>query len=87
MFQPHRYSRVALLKKEFANAFIDSDLVVLCPIYAASEKPIKNINSSIFLFFKDCFPSQKGFEKLFLKLKKPADGVFHRFSYNLKPFI
>ena len=44
VFQPHRYSRVALLKKEFANAFIDSDLVVLCPIYAASEKPIKNIN-------------------------------------------
>jgi UDP-N-acetylmuramate--alanine ligase len=44
IFQPHRYSRVASLKKEFANAFKDSDLVVLCPIYAASEKPIKNIN-------------------------------------------
>ena len=44
VFQPHRYSRVASLKKEFANAFKDSDLVVLCPIYAASEKPIKNIN-------------------------------------------
>jgi UDP-N-acetylmuramate--alanine ligase len=44
VFQPHRYSRVALLKKEFANAFIDSDLVVLCPIYAASEQSIKNIN-------------------------------------------
>ncbi|MEY3040633.1 MAG: hypothetical protein RJA74_172, partial [Pseudomonadota bacterium] len=38
VFQPHRYSRVASLKKEFANAFKDSDLVVLCPIYAASEK-------------------------------------------------
>jgi UDP-N-acetylmuramate--alanine ligase len=44
VFQPHRYSRVALLKKEFSNAFKDSDLVVLCPIYGASEKPIKNIN-------------------------------------------
>ena len=44
VFQPHRYSRVASLKKEFANAFKDSELVVLCPIYAASEKPLKNIN-------------------------------------------
>ena len=44
VFQPHRYSRVASLKKEFSNAFKNSDLVVLCPIYAASEKPIKNIN-------------------------------------------
>jgi UDP-N-acetylmuramate--alanine ligase len=44
VFQPHRYSRIALLKKEFANSFKESDLVVLCPIYAASEKPIKNIN-------------------------------------------
>jgi len=37
VFQPHRYSRVASLKKEFANAFKDSDLVVLCPICSKRE--------------------------------------------------
>ena len=38
IFQPHRYSRVNNLKKEFASSFLISDLVLLCPIYAAGEK-------------------------------------------------
>ena len=41
VFEPHRYSRVLSLKKEFAKSFIKSDLVLLCPLYAAGEK--KNI--------------------------------------------
>ena len=38
IFEPHRYSRVLSLKKEFAKAFSNSDQVLLCPIYAAGEK-------------------------------------------------
>ena len=38
VFQPHRYSRLQLLKKDFASAFKDSNLVVLCPVYSAGEK-------------------------------------------------
>ena len=38
IFQPHRYSRLKSLKKEFASSFSMSDLVLLCPIYAAGEK-------------------------------------------------
>ena len=38
VFQPHRYSRLRLLKKDFASAFKDSNLVVLCPVYPAGEK-------------------------------------------------
>ena len=38
VFEPHRYSRVLSLKKEFAKSFIKSDLVLLCPLYAAGEK-------------------------------------------------
>ncbi len=38
VFQPHRYSRLRLLKKDFASAFKDSDLVILCPVYPAGEK-------------------------------------------------
>ena len=38
VFQPHRYSRLKLLKKDFASSFKDSNLVVLCPVYPAGEK-------------------------------------------------
>ena len=40
VFQPHRFSRVQSLYSEFSNCFLDSDLVVLCPVYAAGEKTI-----------------------------------------------
>ena len=44
VFQPHRYSRLRLLKKEFASAFRDSNLVILCPVYPAGEKIDKKYN-------------------------------------------
>ena len=37
VFEPHRYSRVLSLKNEFSKCFIKSDLVIMCPIYAAGE--------------------------------------------------
>ena len=42
VFQPHRYSRLKFLKKDFASSFINSNLVILCPVYAAGEKIDKN---------------------------------------------
>ena len=45
VFQPHRYSRLRLLKKDFSSSFKDSDLVVLCPVYAAGEKIDRRYNS------------------------------------------
>ena len=42
VFQPHRFSRVKLLYKEFASAFNLSHEVVLCPVYSAGEKINKN---------------------------------------------
>ena len=44
IFQPHRYSRIKSLKKEFAKSFLLSDAVILCPIYGAGEKKDKNYN-------------------------------------------
>ena len=41
IFQPHRYSRVRSLKREFASSFSKSDIVILCPIYSAGEKKDK----------------------------------------------
>ena len=45
IFEPHRYSRVLSLKKEFAKSFAKSNLVLLCPIYAAGEKRDSRFNT------------------------------------------
>lgn len=44
MFQPHRYSRTQLLRKEFGAAFDDADRVVVTNVYPASEKPIPGVS-------------------------------------------
>ena len=38
VFEPHRYSRVISLKKEFSKCFSRSSLVIICPLYAAGER-------------------------------------------------
>jgi len=43
VFQPHRYSRTRALLDEFSRAFYQSDVLVVLPIYAASEEPIAGI--------------------------------------------
>ena len=48
VFQPHRYSRIKSLKSDFAQSFSDSDLVLLCPLYAAGEKKDKMYNQDNF---------------------------------------
>ena len=48
VFQPHRYSRIKFLKKEFASAFKSIDTVVLCPVYSAGEKKKYGFDQNIF---------------------------------------
>ena len=38
IFEPHRYSRVLSLKKEFSKCFLKSSTVIICPLYAAGER-------------------------------------------------
>jgi UDP-N-acetylmuramate--alanine ligase len=45
VFQPHRYTRTQALFDEFTRAFYRSDVLVVLPIYAASEKKIKGVDS------------------------------------------
>ncbi|HEX4946022.1 MAG TPA: UDP-N-acetylmuramate--L-alanine ligase [Blastocatellia bacterium] len=45
LFQPHRYTRTAALREEFARSFYDADVVLLTDIYAASEEPIEGITA------------------------------------------
>ncbi len=44
VFEPHRYSRVTLLKKQFSKCFKKSNLVIICPLYAAGEKRNSKFN-------------------------------------------
>ncbi len=45
LFQPHRYTRTAALREDFARSFYDADVVLLTDIYAASEEPIEGITA------------------------------------------
>ncbi|KYZ77106.1 UDP-N-acetylmuramate--alanine ligase [Anaerosporomusa subterranea] len=44
VFQPHRYTRTQLLKKEFGAAFSAADLLILTDVYSAGEAPIQGVN-------------------------------------------
>jgi UDP-N-acetylmuramate--alanine ligase len=45
VFQPHRYSRIKLLKREFHRAFLRADPLLVLPIYAAGEEPIEGLRA------------------------------------------
>lgn len=45
LFQPHRYTRTAALREDFARSFYDADVVLLTDIYAASEEPIEGVTA------------------------------------------
>ena len=44
IFQPHRVSRINLLKEKFTKAFKNANKVILCPIYKAGENIKANFN-------------------------------------------
>jgi UDP-N-acetylmuramate--alanine ligase len=47
VFQPHRYSRTEALWRDFADAFVDADLLVVTDIYGAGEAPRAGINGGL----------------------------------------
>ncbi|BBO71895.1 UDP-N-acetylmuramate--L-alanine ligase [Desulfosarcina alkanivorans] len=44
VFQPHRYTRTRALLEDFTRSFNNSDVLVVLPIYAASEAPIPGVS-------------------------------------------
>lgn len=44
VFQPHRFTRLAHLKEEFATAFNQADALVLTEVYPAGEDPIPGVD-------------------------------------------
>lgn len=49
LFQPHRFSRTQLLKKEFGASFGDVDELFVTDIYPASEKPLPGVSGETIL--------------------------------------
>jgi UDP-N-acetylmuramate--alanine ligase len=45
VFQPHRYTRTRALFDDFARSFYLADVLLVLPIYAASEKPLEGVDS------------------------------------------
>ncbi len=50
VFQPHRFSRTAQLFDDFIKVLSKQTNLILMDIYPASEKPIKDINSSTIIY-------------------------------------
>jgi UDP-N-acetylmuramate--alanine ligase len=49
IFQPHRYTRTALLYEDFGSAFADADITIVSDIYSAGEPPIAGISGETIL--------------------------------------
>jgi len=47
VFQPHRYSRIAALGAQFADAFSGADLVLVTDVFPAGEKPLPGVTGRL----------------------------------------
>jgi len=47
MFQPHRYSRTAALWRDFGEALLAADTIIITDVYAAGEGPLPGVNGKL----------------------------------------
>jgi UDP-N-acetylmuramate--alanine ligase len=47
VFEPHRFTRTRDVHRQFADAFVDADLLAVTGIYAASETPIAGVTGKL----------------------------------------
>jgi UDP-N-acetylmuramate--alanine ligase len=60
VFQPHRFSRTASLWRDFADAFVDADVVVLTDVYPAGEAPRPGVSGKLLVYaVLDAHPSAR----------------------------
>jgi UDP-N-acetylmuramate--alanine ligase len=83
VMQPHRYSRLAALKDEFARCFGDADQVYVADVYAAGEPPLEGINRDLLVGLiaraghRDVqpLPSPAELPEIISKVSRPGDVV------------
>ncbi len=62
VFQPHRYSRMRFLLKNFADTFNDADIILITDLYTAKEAAVHGVNSEvIFQEIKRFYPANTYF--------------------------
>ena len=47
VFQPNRYNRIAEIWADYADAFVDADIVVLTDIYSSGTTPIPGVTGKL----------------------------------------
>ncbi len=83
VMQPHRYTRLASLREEFATCFTDADTVLIADVYAAGEAPIEGVNRDMLVGLvrrssnRDVMPleSPGDLPGLIWKIARPGDVV------------
>ena len=75
VFEPHRYSRVISLKKEFSQCFKKSNIVVICPLYAAGEK--RNLKFNM-VKFADLISRKSNTQVIIVKNEKELCNFFKK---------
>ena len=94
VFQPHRYSRAAVLAKEFAQAFDAADRVIVTDIYSAGEPNVHNITGrqvaemiSVHHPQTDYHASLPDVQKALMETLQPGDIVLFLTAGNLNQII
>jgi UDP-N-acetylmuramate--alanine ligase len=47
VFQPHRFTRTAILAGQFGTAFADADVLVVTDVYSAGERPVPGVSGRL----------------------------------------
>lgn len=78
VFQPHLFSRTQQLYKEFGEALMLADTVILDKIYPAREAPIAGVTSGLI----SDYMKEKGFDKVYNE--SSWDGIVERLKKTIK---
>ena len=84
VFQPHRISRLKILKKEFSESFLKADTVLLCPIYKANENI--NLGFSYNSFAKLIIKNSK-VNLIYVKNERQLRNLLRKTAYGDKIYI
>ena len=84
IFQPHRYTRLSALMKEFATSFNQADILFITEVYPAGEKPIDGVSGSVLFEETQQFghkniyfePDLSKIPALVAQIARPEDLIF-----------
>jgi UDP-N-acetylmuramate--alanine ligase len=95
VFQPHRYTRLSLLLKNFATAFNQADVLITTEIYPAGEPPIPGVTGQVLfeeiqqhghknVYFE---PDLKNIPALVREVAQPGDLIIVQGAGNISKVV